>query len=188
MLLLYTDTAGADESRAREKGHSRAEGSAFARSLLALAWARVYGGDLPEVEYPERGKPFFPAHRDVHFSLSHTKGLVLCAFGDKEVGADVERRREVSPALEKRILSPEEAAQFDFFEVWTLRESYVKLSGKGGMSGPRFSRAGGLVRCADERACCVLTALCGYPAALCTWEPVGFFCEEIPIELLMKEE
>ena len=187
MLLLYTNTQGADESRARLPGHSRATGSAFARSLLALAWERRYGGALPEIEYPERGKPFFPERPDVHFSISHTRGVVLCAIGGIEVGADVERPRKITAALEKRVLSPEEAAQFDFFEVWTLRESYFKLSGQGGPSSPRFRRAGGAVCCEGDKVRCVLTRLLGCPAALCTWEPTGFFCEEIPVEALLRE-
>lgn len=186
MLLLYTDSSGADETRARLQGHTRAKGSAWARSLLALAWARRCGGALPPLAYAESGKPFFPAWPEVHFSISHTGGLALCAFGEMEVGADVERPRRLYPGLEKRILSPEEAEQFDFFQVWTLRESYYKLSGRGGPTSPRFRREGGLIRCEDTRACCVLTELSGCPAALCTWEPVGFEVEEIPVEALMR--
>lgn len=186
MLLLYSNTAGADESRAREAGHTRAAGSAWGRCLLSLAWARYDSGPMPEIACPERGRPYFPARPALHFSISHTRGLVLCAFGEQEVGADVEGAREVSPALRRRVLSPEEAAQFDFFEVWTLRESYYKLSGQGGPSSPRFRREGGRVLCEDERAVCVLTKLGGYDAALCTWEPAGFMVEEVPVEALMR--
>ncbi len=186
MLLLYTNTEGADETRAALPGHTRAKGSAWARCLLSLAWARYVGGEMPEPSYPERGRPFFPERPEVHFSISHTNGLALCALGEREVGADVERRRAVRPALMRRVLSPEEAAQFDFFEVWTLRESYYKLSGQGGPDAPRFRRTGGLVLCEDERVCCVQTELCGFPAALCTWEPTGFMVEEIEVEALMR--
>lgn len=186
MLLLYANTAGADETRAKARGHTRAKGSAWARGLLALAWARRRGGALPPLAYTEKGKPFFPEHPDVHFSISHTEGVVLCAFGEKEVGADVERPRALYPGTEKRVLLPREAEQFDLFEVWTLRESYFKLSGRGGWREPRFWREGGLVRCADARAVCVLTALAGCPVALCTWEPVGFEVEEIDVGALMN--
>lgn len=186
MLLLFANTEGADELRAREPGHTRAKGSAWARCLLALAWERRCGGAMPEIEYPSRGKPCFPERPDVHFSISHTGGIALCAFGEMEVGADVERPRKLYPGLEKRVMSPEEAAQFDFFQIWTLRESYYKLSGRGGPSSPRFRREGGLVLCEDERACCILTEILNCPAALCTWEPAGFEVEEIPIEALMR--
>lgn len=186
MLLLFVNTECADESRARESGHTRAKGSAWGRSLLAHAWARYCGGTLPTVAETERGKPCFPARPDVLFSISHTGGIALCALGATEVGADVERPRKLYPGLEKRILSPEEAAQFDFFQVWTLRESYYKLSGQGGPRSPRFRREGGLVLCEDERACCILTEILGCPAALCTWEPTGFEVEEVPVEALMR--
>ena len=186
MLLLYADTSGADESRARVSGHTRAKGSAWARCLLETAWARRCGGTMPDPAYTEKGKPYFPEHPDVHFSISHTNGVALCVFGTAEVGADVERPRKLYPGTEKRVLSPEEAGQFGFFEVWTLRESYFKLSGRGNWSEPRFRREGGSVRCADGRAVCVLTQLLGCPAALCTWEPVGFEAEQIPIEMLVN--
>ena len=188
MLLLYSETDGADEARALFPGRTRAKGSAWGRSLLALAWERRFGGEMPEIAAPERGKPCFPGRPEAHFSISHTAGLVLCALGTAPVGVDAERPRALYPGLEKRILSPEEAAQFDFFEVWTLRESYFKLTGQGGPTSPRFRREGGLVLCEDERVCCTPLLLAGCRAALCTWAPEGVFCERIPVEALMRTE
>ncbi|MBN9549742.1 MAG: 4'-phosphopantetheinyl transferase superfamily protein [Alphaproteobacteria bacterium] len=75
----------------------------------------------------------------LHFNLSHTHGLVVCAVGAiEEIGVDVERRDRdagldelapvvLAPAELKRFAKLPRAAQPEFFFAhWTLKEAYVK--------------------------------------------------------------
>lgn len=81
---------------------------------------------------------------DLHFNLSHTHGLVVCAVGAiEEIGVDVERRdRDVGlDELAPVVLAPAELKRFAklplaarpefFFARWTLKEAYVKARGMG---------------------------------------------------------
>lgn len=78
------------------------------------------------------------------FSLSHTRGLVACAIGRAAaIGVDVERTdRKVSRAdLGRAVFSDDEAAAIErlapgdrparLFELWTLKEAFVKATGRG---------------------------------------------------------
>lgn len=90
----------------------------------------------PELSYPK------PAPQ-LRFNLSHTHGLVACAVAlERDVGVDVEhmdRRVEIDQlapsvfsaaecAALARLPSDEKRARF--FELWTLKEAYIKAVGK----------------------------------------------------------
>ena len=82
------------------------------------------------------GKPYFPDHPDCHFSLSHTRGMVVCALSNTRVGVDVERPRIIRPALARRCFGEAELvwAQADkqrFLALWTRKEAVLKCSGEG---------------------------------------------------------
>jgi len=94
----------------------------------------------------------------LHFNLSHSAGLVVCALSrDRAVGVDVEdlTRRAPDPAIVTRYCSPAEAedvcAQADgwrdrFLTYWTLKEAYLKARGLGisvHLSDISFTLAGG---------------------------------------------
>ena len=146
MLIFYADTRGLDEGRALCLGRSRAPGSAFAYSLLRYA-LEVWKGapELPEITTDGRGKPYFPERPDWHFSLSHTRGFVLAAVSASPVGADVQLRDGRGERLAGRLMSEREREQFDFYELWSLRESLYKLTGEGSLRTMRFERRGGLI-------------------------------------------
>ena len=132
VLILYSDTRGLDEGRALCRGRSRAPGSAFAYSLLFRALEMWQGArELPEAAIDARGKPFFPERPDWHFSLSHTRGFVLAAVSASPVGADVQLRDVRGERLADRLMSEKEREDFDFYELWSLRESLYKLTGEG---------------------------------------------------------
>jgi len=101
-----------------------------ARRLLARAVLLEYGLRGLRIEKTRFGKPFFPDRPDIHFSVSHTDGAVLCAVSSGPVGCDVQIRRAISGRLPARVCAPEELLRFDFFELWTLKESWIKLCGR----------------------------------------------------------
>lgn len=98
-------------------------------ALLAHGLKKDFGiSPVPEIIFSPHGKPDFQ-RRDLHFSLSHTKTHALCAVSSQPVGADIEARRAINPALPLRVLSPGESGA-DFFDMWVLKESYIKLLGR----------------------------------------------------------
>lgn len=91
----------------------------------------------------EHGKPFFANHPELHFNLSHSGNLVACALGHRPVGVDVQQLvADLRPSLVRYIMSDQEIAALDalttasskcllFTQLWTLKESYVKATGRG---------------------------------------------------------
>lgn len=121
-------------------GSRGGEGRAEARALLALALEEGFGlRQMPEIARGERGKPYFPSHPQIHFNLSHSGPLALCAVGEEPVGVDIEVLRPRSPRLPQRALTPEELVWYDargrrwedFYTLWTRKESLVKYTGAG---------------------------------------------------------
>jgi len=122
---------------------------ALAHALLRTTLSRYAAIDPAAWEFREAkgGKPFalLPAGAPrLSFNLSHTDGLVACALADGlHVGVDVESlTREASDEVAERCFAPRElevrrtlATEADrtrrFFELWTLKEAYVKAIGAG---------------------------------------------------------
>ncbi len=101
----------------------------------------------PRISHPSTASP-------IHFNLSNTKGLVVCAVSvaHELTGVDAEfTGREVEYIqLAERFFSPSEAAAIRvapsseqarrFYTTWTLKESYIKACGLGlGIPLDRFS-------------------------------------------------
>ena len=101
--------------------------------LLRQALAR-HGMQETEVYIGKNGKPEV---KGICFNLSHSHNIVVCAIGEKPVGCDVEK--EESSAKEKvaeRFFCDTEIAYLkdkkeEFFRFWTMKESYVKMTGEG---------------------------------------------------------
>lgn len=109
-------------------------------ALLAALLRETKGVDpLPEIARTERGKPYFPHHLELHFSLSHSGDLALCALADTSVGCDMELVRPRKPGLPRYVLSNREYAWYegrgsrweDFYTLWTMKEARVKCTGEG---------------------------------------------------------
>ena len=99
-----------------------------------------YGLTEPPVfDYSSEGKPFVAAHPDIHFSLSHSGTVALCAISDQPVGADVEEPRKISSSLIAYTMNDREQEQINasadpamrFLYFWTRKEAVLKLTGEG---------------------------------------------------------
>ncbi len=87
------------------------------------------------------GRPAIAAEMGVplHFNLSHTKGLIACVVGlEPEIGIDVEAitSDRANLAIAARYFSAAEVAALAdrpglFFDLWTLKEAYLKARGLG---------------------------------------------------------
>jgi 4'-phosphopantetheinyl transferase len=98
--------------------------------------------DVAEHGRPEIAGP--SSASSLRFNLSHTRGLVACGVSRGcDIGVDAERiDREVALlGVAKHVFSEREVAGLEslagaeqrlrFFELWTLKEAYVKAIGKG---------------------------------------------------------
>ena len=103
--------------------------------------AGVEGADN-HIAYAENGKPYLLDFPDVHFNLSHSGERVMCVISPFEVGCDVEIIKGDRGRLAERFFKPEESAWIKHFEtleaqseafyrLWTLKECYMKVTGRG---------------------------------------------------------
>ncbi|MBQ6039804.1 MAG: 4'-phosphopantetheinyl transferase superfamily protein [Oscillospiraceae bacterium] len=113
-----------------------------AELLVRYALSVQFGMDLGSAAFQcaENGKPLL-VDSDVHFNLSHSGEWVVCAVGKTEIGIDVEEIRQTDyqdiycsfaePEI-ARLNSTEPDRKADvFYQLWTLKESYVKYCGSG---------------------------------------------------------
>jgi len=115
----------------------------FVGSRLLLRQACRDAGlpDFPQVQ-TERKKPFFPDYPEFQFNLSHSGTMALCAVADVPVGCDIEALSPAHLRIAGRVMAPSELTNYTdaeneavridwFYRLWTLKESYVKLTGEG---------------------------------------------------------
>jgi 4'-phosphopantetheinyl transferase len=91
--------------------------------------------------WSKKGKPYLKNQPAIQFNTSHSKQWVVIAVSQKPIGVDVEKIRPIKIDLAKRFFSDIEFDQFInkkgkarqayFFDLWTLKESYLKALGKG---------------------------------------------------------
>lgn len=114
------------------------------RLLLRAALFEQYGM-LPSETYIERqtgGKPYLLDFPDIHFGISHTATCVVCAVSPIPVGIDAESRgnrrrydriitRLFSEKEREYVLDDISVSEDRLLEIWTMKESFVKLTGEG---------------------------------------------------------
>lgn len=167
-----------------------------AELLLRRAVERETGGitGVLRTEREENGKPYLPDFPGLHFNLSHSGGMLLCAVDSRPVGVDVERIREIEPDVAKSCFTPPERKRLEgkegeewreeFYRLWTLKESCLKALGTGLRRSPLSvevtpdDREEGTWRTEEPYTLQTLPVPPGYAAAACgeeqwKWEIVG---------------
>ncbi|MGG0537718.1 4'-phosphopantetheinyl transferase family protein [Priestia aryabhattai] len=92
-------------------------------------------------KYNKYGKPYLQIDPSFHFNISHSGDWVVVVSSSEEVGIDIERIQKINFDIAEKyftiseyndLLSCREENRIKyFFDLWTLKESYVKLLGKG---------------------------------------------------------
>jgi 4'-phosphopantetheinyl transferase len=113
-----------------------------AHCLIKFVLHYVYG--LPReallLTRNEWGKPYI-ADSTLQFNLTHSGNWVVCGIDSKPIGVDIEQINNIDTAALEPFFSPSERHMLEqlegrdrgllFYDLWTLKESYVKMIGKG---------------------------------------------------------
>ncbi len=89
----------------------------------------------------EYGKPYLVGIDDFHYNLSHSGRWVVCVVDTKPIGIDIEEIVPVEMDIIYNYFSHEEINYLKetslekkkevFYDIWTLKESYIKALGYG---------------------------------------------------------
>ncbi|EST55797.1 4-phosphopantetheinyl transferase [Brevibacillus panacihumi W25] len=165
------------------------------RSILAQSFG--LSNEQISFQVTRYGKPFVEQLPDFHFNLSHSGDWVVCATSNAPVGIDIEHIRPIEIDVAKRFFScieyedllaqPREEQLAYFYDLWTLKESYLKALGMG-LSKPLNSFS--IRRTEGEKFHLVLQSKellswflrqyeidVGYKLSICSRIPT--FCDEI---------
>ena len=191
------------ERKARIENTKRLETKASllgAGLLLQTALKKEYGLSDFETETNEFGKPSIKGREDIHFNLSHSGSVAALVIADTDCGIDIESTtapHETMAVANKFFSRNEYAAMMlspnpneAFCRLWTLRESYVKMRGKG------FAIGLSTMRCDFHRGVCSMYEnhilqedaffreikdVAGYRISVCTKGECEHSTEEIKI-------
>lgn len=110
---------------------------------LLMRACRDYGVDYGAavIAAGKYSKPAFCSGK-LQFNLSHSGTRAMCAVSFSDVGCDVEEIKPFKSAVAEKYFSPEEKRALGmcvtqperenlFFRIWTLRESFMKCTGRG---------------------------------------------------------
>ncbi len=170
--ILSTLTSHISQSRRdRIKGFKRRE-DAFS-ALIADIFIRTMACQFlgirnAEIEFKESkyGKPYLLQYKNFHFNISHSGDWVVCAIDIRPIGIDVEKIREVDFEIAKQFFSEIENLELlkktgnnkvaFFYDLWTLKESYIKAIGDGFSKEPdsftiTFGRQGPFIESPEEK-------------------------------------
>lgn len=94
--------------------------------------------NVSEICYGSHGKPKLAG---IYFNLSHSDNYVVCTISDKPVGCDIQKIGKLRDKMAERYFTEKEAAYLktlddekrceEFYRIWTIKESYVKMTGEG---------------------------------------------------------
>ena len=138
LLSPYRQQKLAVLKHVKDKNRSLGAGLVLDHALAA------YGLKEREMEYEfgEWGKPSFKYHPDIYFALSHSGDYAICSIGNRPVGNDIERIKGGRLKVADRFFAQEElewmyAVQDEeeitkrMFRIWTMKESFLKVTGRG---------------------------------------------------------
>lgn len=121
-----------------------------------------------EINFKESkyGKPYLLHYKNFHFNISHSGDWVVCAIDNRPIGIDVEKIKKVDFEIAKQFFSKMEYIELSkktgnkkvafFYDLWTLKESYIKAIGDGFSKEPdsftiTFGRQGPFIESPEEK-------------------------------------
>lgn len=148
-----------------------------ADNLCRNAISDYCGISAKKIEFgtEKNGKPFAKG-LDIHFNISHSGDLVVCAVSDKEIGIDIEKIRSINPRVFEKFADKKEVEYINshkngLFEIWTLKEAYFKCIGTGlgaDIKNVSFDITESNVKCSEKGFNCLFHKIAdGYICSTC---------------------
>ncbi|RAS75954.1 4'-phosphopantetheinyl transferase family protein [Priestia endophytica] len=91
-------------------------------------------------KYGKYGKPYIDSEKALAFNISHSGKFIAIAIGSEEIGVDIQEcinldYKELSSSFftqqEYEYITCQSNMRGKFFKIWTLKESYLKATGRG---------------------------------------------------------
>lgn len=150
-----------DEERRRRADACKlpqAAAASLAAGVLARYALQQNGLERGSLSYGEKGQPLPEVPKDgprLWLSLSHSGDYAVCAVSDRPVGVDIQRKVPIRLGMLRHFFPGEEGEAFlrrygieksdgtevpgflpeaaaeEFLRLWTVKESYMKLTGAG---------------------------------------------------------
>lgn len=110
--------------------------------MLLYALRENYNIINPQIAYSVYGKPYLTEYPDIYFNISHCQKGCICAVSDRTIGVDIQDIRPFSWDIAKRVCCDNELKMLEcaddkarlFTKIWTMKESYGKMTGEGTMN------------------------------------------------------
>lgn len=111
--------------------------------LIRCVANRLLGMKFKDIEfvYNDFGKPYIKGYERFYFNISHSFDWIVCIVNSYEVGIDIEKIRNIDLKIARRFFAETEIIDLEcmtgkeqieyFYDLWTLKESYIKYLGKG---------------------------------------------------------
>jgi len=107
------------------------------RKILARYTGQLPGQIIFSTE--SNGKPVLKKFPQIHFNLTHSEDIALCAVASHPVGIDIEylTKKINYTEIAQRFFGPDDKVNSpeDFFTVWTQKEAFLKQTGAGIVNG-----------------------------------------------------
>ena len=137
----YEALMSADERARHRRFHFELDRNTFLATRALVRSVLSYYADVAPADWrfvaASSGKPCALGN-NIAFNLTNTRGLIACVvMKDGQVGVDAERIENSGDldVIARYFFSAREAAithdAVRFFEIWTLKESYLKARGTG---------------------------------------------------------
>lgn len=110
-------------SEEREQQHC------YGRFLVKTAAKEFFGIVNPEIEIVNKKPRFIKS--DLQFSISHSENIVVAAFDENPIGADIEfmKERNFKELFARYNYKGDNISRELFYQFWTEYEAVIKLQG-----------------------------------------------------------
>lgn len=107
--------------------------------MLKTALRNCYGITEFTIKYGAYGKPYLAEYPGIFFNISHCSYGCVVALANERIGIDIQNIVPFSWKVANRVCCKDELKLLEnskdrareFIRLWTMKESYLKMTGKG---------------------------------------------------------
>ena len=92
-----------------------------------------------DIKYNKYGKPYLKQNQNIYFNISNSNNTVCIGISDQPIGVDLEyvKPRNIKAIMqflhssECEYINSSGSSECAFYEIWTMKEAYLKYLGTG---------------------------------------------------------